>query len=65
MCIRCRYIVCELVLHGKTCVLSLSDADIICCLRSEVQRLYGDYGLAIIHLSLRGNVLCHSRSAVM
>lgn len=48
-----RYIVCELVSDSKPCVLSLIDSDIIHCLRSEVQRLHGDYGLAVVHLSLR------------
>jgi len=38
----------------KPCVVNLSDGDIIHCLRTEVQRLHGDYGLALVHLSLRG-----------
>ena len=52
---------CELVpaSSGKPCVLSLSDSDIIHCLRTEVQRLHGDYGLAVIQLSLRGNTSTH------
>ena len=54
-CFVYRYIVCELVSlrQSKPCVLSLTDGDIIRCLRSEVQRLHGDYGLAVVHLSLR------------
>ena len=53
----CRYIVCELstLSCGKPCIVNLTDGDIIHCLRTEVQRLHGDYGLALIHLSLRGN----------
>ena len=52
-----RYIVCELVVvsHGKPCVMNVSDGDITHCLRTQVQRLHGDYGLALVHLSLRGN----------
>jgi len=55
--------VCELVSVGdsKPCVLSLTDSDIIRCLRSEVQRLHGDYGLAVVHLSLRGYTSAHLR----
>jgi len=45
--------VCELVTE-KPCVLSLTEYDIIHCLRTEVQRLHGDYGIAVVHLSLRG-----------
>jgi len=54
--VNCRYIVSELVKlsQGKACVVNLTDADIIHCLRAEVQRLHGDYGLALVHLSLRG-----------
>jgi len=51
--------VCELVSDSKPCVLSLIDSDIIHCLRSEVQRLHGDYGLAVVHLSLRGYTSTH------
>jgi len=51
--------VCELVSDSKPCVLSLIDSDIIHCLRSEVQRLHGDYGLAVVHLSLRGCTSAH------
>ena len=56
----CRYIVCELVSvsDGKSCVLNLTESDIIHCLRTEVQRLHGDYGLAVVHLSLRGCTFC-------
>ena len=52
----CRYIVCELVMvsHGKPCIVNVSDGDITHCLRTQVQRLHGDYGLALVHLSLRG-----------
>jgi len=49
--------VCELAMvsHGKPCITNVNDGDITHCLRTHVQRLHGDYGLALIHLSLRGN----------
>jgi len=51
--------VCELVTvsNGKRCVVNLSDSEIVHSLRSEVQRLHGDYGLALVYLSLRGLLL--------
>jgi len=39
----------------EPCIVNVSDSDIVHCLRTEVQRLHGDYGVAVIHLSLRGN----------
>jgi len=70
--------VCELVSlsETKSCVLSLTESDIVHCVRSEVQRLHGDYGLAVVHLSLRGytifiyifilhiKIIAHTRSVV-
>lgn len=52
---------CEILTtsDGKPHIVNLSDGDIIHCLRSEVQRLHGDYGLAVIYLSLRGYTSAH------
>jgi len=52
--------VCELVpaSGGRPSIPNLTDSDILHSLRTEVQRLHGDYGLAVMHLSLRGTLVC-------
>jgi len=41
------------IVVAVSCVANLSDNAIINCLRTQVQHLHGDYGAALIQLSLR------------